>query len=512
MKGTWKYLITLCALATLLAASSAARITVPQSEIDAETARWTALGVKLPPGGIVIAHPYDPPYSNRSFVVPWSWFQRFYSVFLAKHEYPVRASALRADLPVLRLLMERAYSGYEPAKRRGWNFERWFANWDAMLRARRDQTLSIGSAFAPWGDFERFQLDNHSGVVGYQAFVSGSASAQLARTPVLPCTALLSAAGRIALHKSDPGQEPHSVVQWDGSAFSPAWYVSFPKRDWPVQTIECGGARIALRAVPTVSGLTQQPSYETLGDGIAYVRMANFSDAGDDQLRSVLSKASGLGKERLVVLDLRGNGGGSAPVDVLNNWAAQSAIDRASSFDSYETESCFVTALRFNLQMHLMRGLKAPLPAPELQFLQQSVNELAQPPNCEVRPVTTRGESPLRDHRFTVKNADPSTPRLVALVDSGCGSDCELMTKVVASLPNSVIAGSSTYGVMGFTRPGFFILPHSGVSFRLALGRADAYGDGRSVDGYGISVDVLLPDARSQSRESIAALALALVR
>jgi hypothetical protein len=84
------------------------------------------------------------------------------------------------------------------------------------------------------------------------------------------------------------------------------------------------------------------------------------------------------------------------------------------------------------------------------------------------------------------------------------------MTAVLAQLPNTVIAGTSTYGVMGFTQPGYFVLPNSRVPFRLALSRTDAYGDGRSVDGYGITVDVLLPTVQSRSRASLLALARAL--
>lgn len=116
----------------------------------------------------------------------------------------------------------------------------------------------------------------------------------------------------------------------------------------------------------------------------------------------------------------------------------------------------------------------------------------------------------MKDRAFSVKPSETDQPRIVAIVDNGCGSDCEYMASVLAKLPNTVIAGTSTYGVMGFTQPGYFVLPNSRVPFRLALSRSDAYGDGRSVDGYGITVDVLLPTAQSQSRASLAALARAL--
>jgi len=126
--------------------------------------------------------------------------------------------------------------------------------------------------------------------------------------------------------------------------------------------------------------------------------------------------------------------------------------------------------------------------------------------DCTIKPSVVRGRGSLREHQFNAPQSRVKT-RIIALVDNGCGSDCEYMTQVIAGLPGTVIAGTSTYGVMGFTQPGYFVLPHCRVPFRLALSRTDEYGDGRSVDGYGITVDILLPDAASQTRASLLGLA-----
>ena len=127
--------------------------------------------------------------------------------------------------------------------------------------------------------------------------------------------------------------------------------------------------------------------------------------------------------------------------------------------------------------------------------------------DCTVQPDVKRGDRDLRDHHFSVQAQHHGQTRILALVDDGCGSDCEYLTYILSGLPDTVIAGTSTYGVMGFTHPGYFVLPHSRIPFRLALSRSDAYGDGRSVDGYGITVDVLLPTVQSQSRQSLLTLA-----
>lgn len=500
----------LALLASLLLLAAAPALTVPQSEIAAENARWTALGVKLPPGGIVVAHPYSPPYSVHSFVVPTQWYVAFNDTLKANPDPRVDAAALREDLPTLAFLMQKTYAGYVTAEQRyHWNWKRWFAQWDASLAKSGGAKLPLSTAFAPWGKLEDVQLDNHSGVPGFMRFTSGSQSAVLAAKPAGTCSSLRTSHGAFALNAGDKGQQPHSVERWNGSSFSPAAYVSYPKRNGSPVGVTCGGSTIALRGVENVSA-PKNSSYDTLAEGIAYVRMPAFNDAAVEALRASLAKASGLGKERVVIMDLRGNEGGNAPTDVLSNWFAESALDQAGDVRQIGTQSCFRQAMFFGLEQQLATGLKPPASAGTTQFLQQVVDLLKSPVSCEVQPQISQGADSLADHHFERHYSGEQTTRVIALVDSGCGSDCEYVTAMLGNLPGTVIAGTSTYGVMGFTQPGYFVLPHSRVPFRLALSRTDAYGDARSVDGYGISVDVLLPDAASQSQASLLALARAL--
>jgi hypothetical protein len=64
---------------------------------------------------------------------------------------------------------------------------------------------------------------------------------------------------------------------------------------------------------------------------------------------------------------------------------------------------------------------------------------------------------------------------------------------MLATSPQTIVAGTNTFGIMQFTQPGYSVLPHTGLTYRLALGTSDIYGDGRSVDGYGLDVDILIP-------------------
>jgi hypothetical protein len=385
-----------------------------------------------------------------------------------------------------------------------------FREWDVQLAQSGQKKLPLKIAFAPWGKLQNVQLDNHSGVAGMLAFMSGSTSSVLAQDPHGSCSSLRFAGGSSSkLDAQDAGQQPHAVQAWNGAQLSPAWYVSYPKRLGTATSILCAGRQVALTPAAHEQPAAEHPVYQALGDGIAYLRLPTFTDANNEALRAALTKATNLGKERLLVFDLRGNDGGNAPSDILTNWFAESAIEQAGSISQSGTTSCFATALFFGLQQQLVGGLKPPISGGLQQGLQQLVGSLdgKATPNCEVQPQEKTGEHQLRDHQFMVQPQQQGQTRAIALVDSGCGSDCEYMVDILAGLPDTVIAGTSTFGIMGFTQPGYFVLPRSHVPFRIALSRSDAYGDGRSVDGYGITVDVLLPTAQSQSPASIAAFA-----
>jgi hypothetical protein len=385
-----------------------------------------------------------------------------------------------------------------------------FRDWDAQLARSGQKALALKTAFAPWERLQDAQLDNHSGVLGDDEYQSGSASAVLAQRPQQTCTMLQFAGGRaVKLAQHDAAQQPHAVQAWDGARLVPAWYMSYPRRIGTARTVLCGSSRIALTPIVPGTSLSQTPEYRVLEPGIAYVRLPAFTDAANDGLRNALSKAPQLGRERVVIFDLRGNGGGNAPSDVLANWFAESAIEQAGTVAQSSTLSCFSVALSFNYQQQATAALKAPVSSGLQQALQQLVDALngSATPNCSVQPQTRTSDRSLRDHRFTLQPQESGQTRVIALVDSGCSNECEYVTYVLAGLPNTVIAGENTFGIMGFAMPGSFVLPYSRVPFRLALGRTDPYGDGRSVDGYGIDVDILLSTARSLSLPSLGNLA-----
>ena len=83
---------------------------------------------------------------------------------------------------------------------------------------------------------------------------------------------------------------------------------------------------------------------------------------------------------------------------------------------------------------------------------------------------------------------------------------------VISRLKNGLLVGTNTYGVMQFVQPGYFVLPNTRIMGRIALGTLDAYGDGRSMDGHGMDVDILLTTEAEHSVDGINRLMKTLLR
>jgi C-terminal processing protease CtpA/Prc len=316
-----------------------------------------------------------------------------------------------------------------------------------------------------------------------------------------------------SISKSDAGQQPHAAYDWDGAKFTPAAYISYPQRYGAAAAVMCDGTAVSVTMTAQPRVAVSAPVYEVIGNGIVYIRTPqSFTYQNDEKFDAMLPAGSDAQRERVVVLDLRSNGGGAAPMSMLRRWYSSDEVARALAPGTIHTSnSCFTTALWFNAGQSMAASLKAPIASPIRDLLQAQVDAIAATPpaHCSVQWITKRGAAQPQ-HRFTMRRQDPRQTRVIAIVDNHCGSDCEALTLALSRLPDTVIAGTSTAGVMGFSRPGMFVLPYSRVPFMLALQLTDPYGDSRSIDGYGIPVDVLLATAQAQSMDSVIALARAL--
>jgi hypothetical protein len=500
-------------LALLLAGIAGAKkppeITVTPAELAAESAWLESFGVA---GATLMEHPFAPALSNRSFVVPMTWLRSARSDLVE-----VNADALRQDLPVLSAIMERAYGGWDSAEKRGWNWPRWFRNWDRLLARHGKNPMLVQDALAPFGELIAFQLDNHSGPLLAKArFGSGSRTSTFDRVPEGACTDMTMAGGAMfPMDAKDPGQQPRKALLRD--AATTAWYISYPEKRGEAALVRCGGkwmpvkpawrpdAKERFKNILSLAGTTEdEPSFRVLSPTVSYLRLPTFSKENGERLRKLLpALPDSAGKEQLLIADLRGNDGGDAPIDELSRWIDAETIRKVVPFTRHLAQSCVSRALRWGYTQTTMLSMRPPVSDALRQELQAEVNALAEPspPGCPGNFIEERSE-----WNYT-QRVSPEHPRFLVLVDDACGSDCEFLTYAFAATSRAVIAGVNTFGVVQFIQPGYFLLPHSGVRFRIALGRSDQYGDGRSVDGYGLDVDLLLASAEDQSPAAILELA-----
>jgi hypothetical protein len=510
-------------------------MTVPVADRTAETARLSTLGLHVPDGGVVLERPWDEPFTRRSLVVPQAWFHP------VSPDGDVLADDLAKDLPVLEQVMSRAYGGWDAAKMRGWNWKGWFSKWRASLMEHSGQRLALADAFAPIKSLLNFQLDNHTNIPLSRAVYWGSGSQSLVVEGQAngSCTQLKTGSGNVLpLDPKDPAQHVRDVKRWNAKsgALEPARYISVPGNRGDLSAIQCGRNWLALKAAwpgrlqlgPEVESVMKsrvkpvlalaratrdEPDFKLLGADVAYVRLPTFTKTNTQLIEQRAGKwPKPTGKERVLIVDLRDNDGGDVAVEALDGWLDDADMKRvraAFNVHRHQGASCLYHALRWGYVIGSSQGVKPPLGEELTRQMQGSIEDLFQPspPGCPRAFDDSHGGWDYRQHRMQAPGPVSGQRRILVLINNGTGSDGEMMTMLLAALPQTVIAGTNTYGVAQYIQPGYSVLPHTRLPFRIALGTSDNYGDNRSFDGYGFDVDVLLADQDDSSPESILSLA-----
>jgi len=505
---------------------------VSRDEREAEAARLRDLGLSVPDGGPVLERPWAEPFGPRSLVVPQAWFRT------PGPDAGVDADALARDLPILEEIMRRAYGGWDSARARGWDWGAWFQQWRGTLQSRQGTTLPLVEAFSPVKQLMAFQLDNHTNLpLGRETmFGSGSQSALLEGTPKGGCTELRTSDFRtVALDPKDPAQRVRTARRWSpsGSRLETVRYLSVPGSRGQLAAVRCGGAWTSLTPVwpPAVrfgaqdadqqrarlapilaigDGTSDEPQLKLLVPTVAYMRLPTFTKRTTQLLEERAWKwMKPTDAERVLIVDLRDNEGGDVAVEALEKWVDLKRLEPAFSTHRRQGASCLYPSLRWGYAEVTSRGLKAPLGKEVQSQLQGGLDALFRPaqPGCPPKYEESHGGWEYRKHAMRPPGPVDGRRRILVLVNDGTGSDGELMAILLASLPETVVAGSNTFGVGQFIQPGYSVLPHTRLPFRIALGTNDPYGDGRSFDGYGLDVDIVLPTEAAQSPEAIVELA-----
>ncbi|HWB32532.1 MAG TPA: S41 family peptidase [Acidobacteriaceae bacterium] len=473
------------------------------------------MGLVLRDGSFLKERPFQPPWTSHSLLVPSTWAEPGLKALFSPRR--VRADLLLADLDVLQPVMLRAYGGWDSAAARGWNWDQWFANWRGQLAVKGNQEITVDEAFAPIDQLLAFQRDNHTQIPLARHTSDGSQTAVLARIPAASCTEVRAGGHVLLIDSHDAGQNIRRAKLWSpGShAFVDTSYIALPRSRGVPQAVHCGDQWIAVQpdggrsgGVSSLLGAVwtevlhhPHPIIQRIGSGVVYARLPTFSSAN---YLGVSRKGwpARQPSDRILIVDLRGNEGSSADygIDVLKGWIDPDRMVPFSSIGSRIDASCLYLPLRWNY--------------PDLvdtDARQRLLDQMAQPfpPGCPRSVTASPSKWTYLQHRFA---PTPSEMRIIALVDSSCGSDCELMTEKLASLPETLVVGVNTFGVCQMIQPGYSVLPHTGLRYRIALGRSDPYGDNRSVDGYGLDVDVVVPSVESLGPDDLRQLASIVAR
>jgi len=500
----------------MLAGLAAARV-VPVAEYVVEeatrakeTERLASLGLTVPPGGVVLERPFAAPYTRRSFVVPGGWLGR-------RSARVVYAPALRADLDALEAVMTRAYGGHERARKRGFDWGVWFTGWRAKLGEAGARFVQVKAAFEPVRALQALQLDNHTTIPLGVRFGSGSRVDRLSGEPRGACDAVRDRAGRESpLDPKDRGHAPRATERFDGEELTRAWWIARPAALGELVAIRCGGAWSPLTAVAAPRGeevaarVTElagqekdRPIAKHIGDAVAVIRLPTFSKPnGEIVARERASWETRSGNEKAIVVDLRGNDGGDAAWAALEGWLSKDDLAALSGFERRIGASCLYPALRWGYASSSSSSLRPPLTDAMRSSLGWSLAELGKPDDAAC-PARFQPEHAARHYADRRPPPRKDRPRVVVLVDGGCGSDCEQMVVALRRLPETVVVGQNTFGVIEYIQPGYSVLPNTRLAFRVALGTSDVYGDDRSVDGRGLDVDVLLEGPEAWSKTSV---------
>jgi hypothetical protein len=461
--------------------------------IAAETAWMKSLGLQVPEEPLLLADPFSGPLSSRSFLVPAAWHWR-------DPPADISTAELSRDLDFLATAMAKAYAGWETAELAGWDWRGFFGRWRARLLAQSAASLRVEDAFDSWRELMRFQLDNHSGPIPGRAFQGFSRSLLLEAEPSAPVTAWRDRLGQSGPRDTgDPAHQPRRCVVFRGGRLDEGIVISHPALlgDW--EAVKAGGEWIPVREAGlsvSITNLTREVVYRRLNAEVGYVRIPTLTYLLAQQLRGDAAWLDpDARKMPVIVFDLRGNQGGAADLVffLLQRLIGWQSIETALSFSMRIKDSCLARALTWGFAQVNLKDCRGPVPDPVRTALQQALDAVMAPslPGCRVHFHTLTAKWTYGEHRFPSAPL-PGQPRIIALTDNACGSDGEFLVYLLASLAGSVVAGVNTAGVAGFARPGHFILPNTGVPFRLATAQADLYGDQRSFEGYGLIPDIIL--------------------
>jgi C-terminal processing protease CtpA/Prc len=373
-----------------------------------------------------------------------------------------------ADLAIVEHVLRTGYAGYEAVAAQG-------HDWEEIFAAARSRLPTLGSPI-PVEDFRAFLLDAF-GVArdGHLAFWTvgrdetwrwGSTGvhedAYVSSTPVERKAGKTYLDGDEVLGCREGDIDPFLRPSFkDGpSALLVRMAASQPKpiacrvqsaRGEAVRTL---GFR-PLRLRQPIEDKDARPFLES-NEEVPILRLASFDSGQHEALQDFVDAGARLRDEPAIVVDLRGNPGGSDNyardffVNLTSGTLRYNTIEKLNSPTTWQGAANWATCSLARSDLDA---------AGRNEFEQMRGEYLAHLDTAPPGRKTWTLYRPQHEGKAPV----PYAGSVVVLVDRRCASSCESFVMYARQLPNTLIVGENTAGVGVFGQVRSYRLPHSGI-------------------------------------------------
>lgn len=385
-----------------------------------------------------------------------------------RHPNVIKTHNLIKDLYFLEKHLRLIYGGWERAKQRGLNWEKFFRQWRADLR-KQTITVTPAEAFASWEHFEQIQFDNH--------FCQG----KWRYVPDLTFKKLTTQKSKYENYDLTKIVNIYA----DNSIIKNRVFIS-PKKE--------SFRQIKLRKKKLDKLINQfapanSVTLKIIDKKYAYFRIPTMNSANIQQLRTLIIPKD-IRNTELLIVDLRNNGGGNC----LGFWEK---IVEIAGVQNDISNFNFDLKFKSNMYSRLM-SLAFSLSG----FLLDRKNT---PDNMfeKLRSKSEIYSKNIQNKNVYMKKFRASKKPIVLLVNRYVASDAEALLVMVSTIKNSIIIGENSSGTCEFVQPGVLFLPNTGLQIMIPRGVNNDIPKGQKrIDGIGFSPDLYLSDT-SWDRKSI---------
>lgn len=410
----------------------------------------------------------------------------------------VDSAALAEDVDFLHQLLRTTYSGWpELLQHRTFDPDRFFASWRA--KAAAGPTLSVEEGvLSPTVELRQAHTDNHFGPEGWLALLANDPRLAFREYQAEPPEGLKL---ETCEAHSVPGVQADTlrvarVLRADGA---PGQRVTVSARGAGESlTLRCGGTALELKRRPAFPRPADPGAdvytYQPMGD-VGLITLRNFKGPPEAwaRLRQFVADYPRHRRHKLLVFDLRGNGGGDD--GVVYEWLDQAV--RGPWYGSGElwVQGSFYPCFTWNL---LVRR----------QIKDGSIDQ----PDAIAERQAQRAKWPLPPrpsrHAFDGGKVEghakaPFTGRIIVLVDRNSISSGESGAYALQRATGALLVGERTGGFLQYGNAPSFVLPRTGMAWVVSTKRN--YFES-SVEGVGHEVSIYLDDVRRPVVELLPAL------